>query len=171
MAQAVKYQTTTIAPEKSASELAAIVRKYGGSRFEQRWNDAGELAGVRFAIRMEVGEVPVILTAKTEKITDILFRKTSMGRQKAREQAYRIAWRHLKDLTEQLLLATELGLRSVPEAFMADIEVWDDLQQETVTMAELVNRRAVIEEGERGLRLMPATEAPRVHQLPPARGA
>ena len=58
-------------------------------------------------------------------------------------QARRIGWRHLKDLTEQLLLAVELGLRTLPGAFMADIEAYDGTTGETVTMYELFERRAI----------------------------
>ena len=50
---------------------------------------------------------------------------------------------HLKDLTEQLLLAVELGLRTLPGAFMADIEAYDGTTGETVTMYELFERRAI----------------------------
>lgn len=48
---------------------------------------------------------------------------------KLEKQSQRIAWRHLKDLTERLLLAVSPGLKTLPEAFLADVEmlvsVWD----------------------------------------------
>lgn len=75
------------------------------------------------------------------------------------EQAERIAWRHMKDLTEQLLLAARLGIKTVPGAFMPDIEVWDDEEGETTAMGELFARRAQLEPGDRGVRLLPAGAA------------
>lgn len=75
---------------------------------------------------------------------------------KVTAQARRIAWRHLKDLTEQLLLAVELGLRSLPSAFMADVKAWDETRNETVTMYELFERRAHIAGSGRGVELTAA---------------
>lgn len=176
-AQAIKYQTTTIDANQSAGEIARLVMKYGGARFEMRWSAAGELEAVRFAIRAEeLGEVPVVLRAATDRIEEVLRRaKPYTSRSRAtreeydheiRAQAQRIAWRHIRDLTEQLLLAVHLGLRSIGAAFMADIEVWDDARDETVTMAEFLARRAVLEPGERGIRMLSAGEAPTVRRLP-----
>lgn len=64
MAQSIKYQSTDIDPAKSVSQLGELVRKYGGSRFEQLWGDEGEITGIRFSIRhKEIGELPVYMTA------------------------------------------------------------------------------------------------------------
>lgn len=177
--QAIKYQTTAVEASKSAAEIAELVRRYGGSRFEQRWGESGDLEGIRFAIRTpDLGEVPVTLRAQTERIGEIILEAhpyTSRTRgtqqehaEKIRAQAYRIAWRQLKDFVEQALLAVETGLFPIGAAFMAHIEVWDDVQAETVTMSEYLARRAVIEPGGSGLRLLSAGEAPRIHRLPAA---
>jgi hypothetical protein len=167
--QAIKYQTTTVAAERSGNEIMALVRKYGGTRFEQMWGEAGELVGIRFAIRTDAGEVPVSMKARTERIREVLLksrrRVTTRQREELTALAHRVAWRHLKDLTEQLLLAVELGLQDVGAAFMAHIEVWDDAEGETVTMAEYLQRRAVLEPGDRGVRLLESGEAPRVLSL------
>lgn len=160
--QAIKYETTTVGAAQSAGEIADLVRRYGGTRFEMRWGTFGELTGVRFAIRdQELGEVPVRLEAATEKIRDILqrsrpFTNRTRGTKQQyeveiREQAYRIAWRQLKDFVEQALLAVETGLFPVGAAFMASIEIWDEAAGETVTMGEFVGRRAALAPGDRGL--------------------
>ncbi|MCE2456178.1 MAG: hypothetical protein J4G12_10285 [Gemmatimonadetes bacterium] len=159
--QVVKYQTTSVEAARSAQQICDLARKYGASRFEMRWDDRRRLEGVRFAVRHpEAGEVPVVLRAPEETITRILWDARGPNSRKTRaeiaDQAHRIAWRHMKDLTEQLLLATRLGLRTVEGAFMADIEVWDDETGETTTMAELFARRARLEPGQRSVRLLPA---------------
>jgi hypothetical protein len=155
MAQAIKYETTSIAAEKSAGEIAALVAKYGASRFEQQWNERGELCAIRFALRTELGEVPVRMDARTERIMEMLRRPTWTLAER-RQQALRIAWRHLKDLTEQLLLAVHLGLKDVGAAFMDSVEVIDPGTGETVTMRELLASHAHQISAGRPLRLLPA---------------
>lgn len=178
--QAIKYQTTTIDAAKSASEIGALVQKYGGSRFEMRWGTFGNLTGIRFAIRAEgIGEVPVRLEAQTERIEEILtkarkgqnryWRPSEADLQKIREQAHRIAWRQLRDFVEQALLAVETGLFNIGAAFMAHIEVHDDARGDRVTMSEFLLRRATMQSEGDALRIMPAGEAPTVRSLPPAR--
>jgi hypothetical protein len=160
-AQAIKYETTKIEPTQSAAEIAQLVQRYGASRVELRWNERAELEGIRFALRTDgMGEVPVRIIARTEGVQKILAEaKRTWSKQQVREHALRIAWRHLRDLTEQLLLAVQLGLRDVGSAFMADIEVWDDVREETVTMAEFLSTRAQLAPGERGLLLRSGPEA------------
>ena len=160
MTQAIKYERTEVEAERSVSQIAALVRRYGGSRFETLWDEEGEIRGIRFAIRApgglaggEIEELPIYMTARTGEIERILLssgyatgRTAEQKRERPKRvaaQARRIGWRHLKDLTEQLLLAVELGLRTLPGAFMADIEAYDGATGETVTMYELFERRAV----------------------------
>ncbi len=158
MAQSIKYESTKIDPTQSASEVAQLVQRYGASRFELRWNERMELEGIRFALRVaEIGEVPIRVEARSEKIVRVLQRAhPSWTSTQVREQALRIAWRHLRDLSEQLLLAVELGLKDVGAAFMDGVEVYDDVADETVTIAEYLNRRARLGAGEGGLRFLPA---------------
>lgn len=181
MAQSIKYEKTEIDPAKSVAEIGELVRKYGGSRFEQLWGEAGEVSGVRFAIRHEeIGELPISMTARTGEIERILTASgyaTGRTLEQKRErpervasQARRVAWRHLKDLTEQLLLAVELGLRSLPAAFMADIETFDESTGETVTMYEFFERHAAVSGSRRGVELTAARPASEAIELPAAEG-
>lgn len=164
--QAIKYENTEVSADKSATELQAIVRKYGGTRFEMRWKD-GLLVGVRFAIQdKKLGEIPVMLKAKTENIRAIL-----EGKKKGRsyylsdtqkkwcaEQSYRIAWRQLKDVTEQLLLGVHTGLFTLTDAFMSSLEVYDPATGEPATMGELFYQRAQLAPGGEMLLLNATTE-------------
>lgn len=157
MAQSIKYQETTVSAEVSAGQISGLVARYGASRFEQQWNDDGELSAIRFTLRTAMGEVPVRLDAKTDRIVELLpkpVRYNAVDRR--REQAYRIAWRHLKDLTEQLLLAVHLGLKDVGAAFMDSVEVVDPDSGDTITMRDLLARHAHQISAGRPLRLLPA---------------
>lgn len=163
--QAIKYEGTEVDPGKSASELGQLVQKYGGSRFEMQWDDHGLLTGLRFAIRHpKFGEIPVRLVARTERIAQLLLKahpyqwgRVSRVDHDARwkVQAYRIAWRQLKDFVEQQLLAVETGLFPVHEVFMAQVETRDPETGATITVGELMERHATTAPGG-GLRLLPA---------------
>ena len=162
--QLVKYQETTVDAEASVAHITALVKRYGGTRFEQLWDETGGVAGVRFAIRHPtVGELPVSLQLKTGEIERILSSGgflRSLPRDERMEriatQAERIAWRHEKDLIEQLLLSVTLGTRSLEGAFMAEIETWDERTGETVTMEEMFSRRAVLSSSGRGVEIASA---------------
>ncbi len=153
MSQAIKYESTTVEPEQTATEIMRLVRKYGGVRFEMVWGERG-LRGVRFAIQTEHGEVPVRLEARVERVAEIILQKKPYSyRMKhdrleyekwvEEELAYRIAWRQLRDFVEQSLLAVETGLFDLAGVFMGSVEVWDDEADEVVTMAELVASRSI----------------------------
>lgn len=174
MAKAIKYQQTTVPVEKTLSELTALIKRYGGTRFEQNWTPEGHICDVRFAIHHDtLGELPVRLVARTDKIQKILldsglwksYPKTEHER-KVQAQSERIAWRHIKDLTEQLLLAVLLEIRSLPEAFLADVEIFDSQLGEAVRMTEYLQSRA--HGGPEGLILSGLGSDP--VELPPANG-
>ena len=165
MSQAIKYESTTIEPEQTATEIMQLVRKYGGVRFEMVWGERG-LRGVRFAIQTEHGEVPVRLEARVERVAEIIRQKKPYSYRIKRnrfeydkwveeELAYRIAWRQLRDFVEQSLLAVETGLFDLAGVFMGSVEVWDNETDEVVTMAELVARRMSLQPGSGALRLLP----------------
>ena len=160
--QIVKYESTEVNVEKTLAGLAGLIRRYGGRRFEQIWDVAGNAVAVRFSIdHPTLGELPVHLPARTAKIVRILdeagkwrsYAEDERER-KIAEQAHRIAWRHISDLTEQLLLAVQLDIKTLPEAFMADVEVYDRERGEVVRMAEYLERRA--SSGPEGLELTAA---------------
>lgn len=152
--QKIKYQSTKVDPTKSATELSQLIEKYGGTRFEMRW-ESGILLGIRFAlVHPKLGEIPVRLDARIERIRQILSR-TMWGDEKIRLQAYRIAWRQLKDFVEQQLLAVETGLFPVHEVFMAQVEARDPETGELVTVGDLLERHGALAPGG-GIRLLPA---------------
>lgn len=150
MTNAIKYQDTKVDVEKTLSDLTNLIKRYGGTRFEQNWTPDGHVRGVRFAIHHDtLGELPVRMLARTDRIQTILLNAglwKSYPRQerekKVKAQAERIAWRHVRDLTEQLLLAVQLDIRSMPEAFLADVEIFDSQLGETVRMSDYLQSRA-----------------------------
>ena len=159
--QVIKYQTTTVDAVKSAGQIQGLVQRYGGTRCEIRWDNEGRVTGVRFAIRHDrFGEVPVRLRARTKTIEDVLWSKTSMGRDRCAAQAHRIAWRQLRDVVEQLLFAVDTGLFLPHEAFMSSVETEDPETGETLTWGELLERHG--SGGPGGLKLLASGSEPPV---------
>lgn len=157
MAQAIKYQNTAVAAEKSAAALSALVRKYGGSCFELQWDSEGNPTAVRFALRTTWGdEVPVRLAPATEVIVTRLRAAGHFSAERARQQAHRIAWRIIHDTSEQLLLQVSLGMTDVGAAFMEGVEVEDPETGEVTTMRDLMARHAHQLAAGKPLRLLPA---------------
>lgn len=160
----IKYFDTKVDAEKSVTEIAALIKKYGGTRFETIWDEHGNVTGIRFAMRHKtMGELPV----KLAPLTDTIFQRIGGGKrnprsslhddvyqQRLREQAHRIAWRHMKDMTEQILLSVDLGMKQLVHGFMADIEV-DIGEAEPIIMADFIERYAKVLPGDRGVRLLP----------------
>lgn len=165
MAQIVKYESTEVEVERTLAGLAKLIRGYGGRRFEQVWDAEGRAVAVRFAVEHpSLGELPVHLPARTAKIRRILLDggkwkslPTSERERRVAEQAERIAWRHISDLTEQLLLAVQLDLKTLSEAFLADVEMYDRERGELVRMADFLERRGSV--GPSGLELASSSAA------------
>lgn len=157
MAQKIKYQTTTIDATQSANEIGVLVGKYGARQFSLHWDEEGELRGVSFVLvdQRYGGIVPIRLGARTDSIYEILTasRSYSFDEKKVAQQANRIAWRQLRDLVEQLLLAAKTGLFSIVEAFMAHVVI--ETAEGAETMGEYFARTQP-ELGSQGLRLLKA---------------
>jgi hypothetical protein len=160
MARKIKYETTTIAPEDSAAQIGKLVSNYGARQFSQHWAPSGFLEGVTFLLvdHRYGGIVPIRLQAQTDAILEIL----ESGRKRPARvdlelQAQRIAWRQLKDLVEQLLLAARTGLFSVVDAFMANVVI-ETPDGDSETVGEFF-ARAEPELGKSGLKLFKALPA------------
>ncbi len=171
MGQIVKYESTEVDVSKTLAGLTTLIRNYGGRRFEQIWDTDGRVVAVRLAIdHPSLGELPVHLPARTGKIRRILLDAgkwrsypEAERAKKIAEQSERIAWRHIHDLTEQLLLSVQLDLKTLSEAFLADVEMYDQASGETVRMGEYLERRASVGPG--GLELEAAGSSSR-HAIP-----
>lgn len=160
MARAIKYEDTTVEASRSADQLKGVVRRYGGVRFEELWDEGQQVAGIRFAVRRAADgrEVPVVLDVPLAGIEQRL-REAGKYRDpvRRREQARRIAWRHMKDWVEQSLLAADVGLFDVWDVFLAKVEAETEAG-ERVPLGRLL--AAMLEAGREG---QP------VHLLPPPR--
>jgi hypothetical protein len=136
--------------------VRSIVRRYKGTRFEELWDADGEVAGIRFAIRSPEGaEGPVKLEVPITGIVDELKAAGKFARVKPdgerqsrlRQQARRIAWRHMKDFVEQALLAAHVGLFDVFDVFLTHVEV-EGADGESTTLGDELREMLVLRTGE-----------------------
>lgn len=140
--QVVKYESTTVPVERTLSELVTILRRYGCRSFAQQWDEEGRTTGIRFVMEVDGKPLPVRMNARDGEIQSRLLARPKYRRDPiARaDQAERIAWRHLKDFMEQVLVAVDLGLSELGEALMAHVVVLDEDGYETTAGQEFAKR-------------------------------
>ncbi|MCY3677923.1 MAG: hypothetical protein OXH66_10095 [Gemmatimonadetes bacterium] len=131
--QFIKYQTTNISAKRSASQIQALCKQYGARKIEARYVD-NEIESIRFILDTKRGPIPILVRAPTEPVYQVFRKNRPAGNRKGqRAQAHRVAWRHMRDLTEQRLLAAKINVEDPAEAFMAHIE-----QEPGVTTGQLM---------------------------------
>ena len=121
MSESVRFYSTSVSPEKSLGEVAALLRKYGAQRFEQMW-DAGKTTGVRFNLptpEAAFGFIDVVLRPKTDVLASKLRRAHRMDDP---DQVERVAWRQLKGILEGILLGVDTGMFSAGQMFLGMAE-------------------------------------------------
>lgn len=131
--QAIKYESTDVPVSRSVKQIEALCKKYGGWQIEVRYVD-GEIESIRFLMQTKRGVIPILIRAPSEPVFQVLRKHRPRGQAaKQRKLAKRIAWRHMRDLTEQRLLSAFLQVEDPAEAFMAHIE-----QEPGVTTGQLM---------------------------------
>ena len=110
-------------------ELEKLLRRYGATAFSVSSDyDAGTIT-VAFRIPDTPGQpanIPVRLAANVQQVAEALYgplRKGQSWSNSGREQAERVAWRHLVLWVDAALCAAGAGLQSISEAFFAHVVV------------------------------------------------
>ena len=123
MSDNVRFYTTEVSPEKSLTEVTALLRKYGAQRFEMVWEE-GRTTAVRFNLPVPeaaFGFIDIVLRPKI----DLLGRKMRSNTRTRRvtpEQIERTAWRQLKGILEGMLMAVDTGMFSAGQLFLGMAE-------------------------------------------------
>lgn len=133
--QPIKYWKTTVEAAKTAAELQTILVHAGATSTATEWKE-----GVPTALTFTIpdarrGPLPIRLEARAEQVVQAVRKKRPGAPGLSIEQAHRIAWRHLRDLTEQQLLAVQLGQQDLAEAFLAAVVVNDSTLGKWLTLA------------------------------------
>jgi len=164
----VKAATSDVLAVRSAAAIKDLVRKYGASGFGTSEDYARGIVTVSFVLNTEDGQhVPVQIPVRVQRVYDALYATKAGHNQHVsaaqselnrRAQAERTAWRQLHLLVEANLIAVQLGIMSIGEAFMPHtMVVSDDGRSER--MADYFTRtRGALGPGVRALLAAPAED-------------
>jgi len=120
----VKSADTKTAVSQSQSALEKLLRRYGASDFGFNSNYREHMVRVSFRVPDQPGSqivVPVRLEISIEAIARALYPQTKPSQLSAYgwEQAERVTWRHLVLWVDAACSATNAGLQTMSEAFLA----------------------------------------------------
>ena len=131
--KAVRFHSTEVDTTQSLSEVAALLRKYGSTRFEQEWDGFGRTQGIRFnlpAPEAAEGYINVVLRPQTEVLADKLELEHRITDP---DQVDRVAWRQLKGIMEGILLAADTGMFPAAQLFLgmaetpSGVSLWESI--------------------------------------------
>lgn len=118
----VKSADTRTPASHSQAALERLLRRYGASGFGVQSDYDHHLIRVTFRVPDRPGSptvVPVRLEVSIEAIARVLFPGTGELSAYGWEQAERVAWRHLVLWVDAACSATNAGLQTMSEAFLA----------------------------------------------------
>ncbi len=165
MAQPIKYWDTEIDAVQSASEVMALLVRYGASQTSIDW-DNGQPTGITFVIHdKKRGNLPIRLPARVDAVVALLKKEKPFTRgdsaeyeQRLHARARRVIWRHLKDLVEQQMLAVRIGQFELVEMFFHGVEVRTIEGTRTMGawMSQALEAGNLFQRDERGTLMLPA---------------
>lgn len=122
----VKSIGTSVPVRNSKNEVEALLRRYGCSRLQVMEDYAHGIFSVAFTLPDTPGSadvVPVRIKVKVSDVERAIARsfKRKQNPDWLRDQAQRVAWRHLVLWLDAALSASTLGLQRISEAFFAHI--------------------------------------------------
>jgi hypothetical protein len=115
--------TTSIAPEKTVSEIQAKLANAGAFQILHEYErSTRELVGLSFRISTEFGDLAFELPARIEAVELVLKKQRVSMKKEARAQATRVAWRILKDWVEAQLALIETGMVTIEQVFLPYVQ-------------------------------------------------
>ncbi len=120
-------ETTKIAAEKTAQEIATLLAHAGASAVLTEYGKDRKISGLSF--RLEIGghQVPFSLPARTEPVFRCLQKKRApmywaRKEQEDRIQAERVAWRQLSRWIQAQLAMIDTGMVQAGEVFLPYVQ-------------------------------------------------
>ena len=112
------YLETTVVPaERSAAEVQAELVKAGAHEISIAYG-ADRIAGMMWKLRVGGSEVSFALPVRTQEIYRHLRSRSMADSEKVRQQAERIAWRHLLRWVQIQNAMIESGMAQAAEVYM-----------------------------------------------------
>lgn len=113
--------TTTIESEKSIMEIEKILIAHGAQSIFKDYY-AGLPIALSFIIKNTNGSMPVRLPADPEAVLKVMYVQKLPGRFLNKAQAYRVAWRIIKDWVEAQMAILETNQVKLEQIFLPYIE-------------------------------------------------
>lgn len=128
--------TTEVAAMKSIGEIQGMLVAHGARQILIAYGDKGEPVGLAFIIATDYGDTPFRLPANADRVEAVLLQQLASSRYrqwdtqyqeqrkaKIKEQAYRVAWRILKDWIRAQMAILETEMVTIDQIFLPYMEV------------------------------------------------
>ena len=112
----MKNYTTTIDAYQSLGEIQAALAKHGARRVMIHYGDGGAPQAVTFGIETPCGPQVFLLPANVSGVYEALKRQKARGF--SQEQAFRTAWRNVRDWVLAQMAFIEAGNADLAEVFL-----------------------------------------------------
>ena len=143
---ALKNYTTSVAVEKTVSDIHMILAKSGAKKIMFDYEENGEIRAICFSINTPTGECGVKLPGNTDRVHAVLRRQKKDPKVRnrsqiddSREQAARVAWRIVKDWLDAQLAILETEMVDVQQVFLPYM-----VNSQGQTVYELFSRGALM---------------------------
>lgn len=124
----IKNYSTSVPPDKSASQIVALLVRKGATTISQKFNAGGELVAISFVLPTHGVEIPFLLPANVDGVAAVLLRERPWNsKRQIKREAYVLkihaearwtAWRILKDWVEAQIAMIEAGMVETPQVFL-----------------------------------------------------
>src|ERR1700722_5703763 len=130
MTKTLFMETTEIAPEKTITEIEAVLIQYGANAVLKEYMD-GAIEAVSFRIKVGTSDIPFRLPCRCQAIANVFRQRKKVSetawvhtspyfkeqRKKIEEKARRVAWRQILRWVQAQLALVETELVKVEEVF------------------------------------------------------
>ena len=116
----IKNYTTRIPADRTVAELSQLLAKKGASEIMTSFGDDAKPVALKWRIRSKHGPLSFSLPVRVDAVYELMTRQRVMATNERarREQAYRTAWRIIKDWVEAQMALLETEMVDFEEVFM-----------------------------------------------------
>lgn len=121
----LKNYTTTIAPEKTVTEIEAILSSHGATDIYKQYDGMGNITTISFAVETEYGHLAFRLPARPEAVRQIISDQKKRGEIRISKKlaedmshARKVTWRIIKDWIDAQIALIEVDIVKLEEVFL-----------------------------------------------------
>jgi len=121
---ALKNYTSEVPASRSISEIQQILIDNGVRKILLHSDNEGLVIGIHFMLQLQSGEISIQLPARVKNVAAILRKQSAHSRyipsneKKILAQAYRTAWRNIRDWVAAQMALVQIDMAKVEEVFL-----------------------------------------------------